>query len=993
MVFGFFFAFKITNSAMSSVGKLIEVSKKVVELQKEHITVLRSLRDILKNIDAEAAGGDQNKPNDSLLKENKNAVKKSPDKLNKMPSPKSSTSKDIGEDDGLAFGEPNKSAKSTKKESPVKIDTRPSPKNKIAHKDVSKKCGNLGKDDEVSFEKSDQNPGKDNNDPSIIGKFDKLDRDEGFSFEKNAKTTKKDTPGKSGKGSPNLDKLDEFDGGGEEFSFKETEKSVKPAKKESPVKIDKRPSPKNKISDKDVSKKCGNLGKDDEFSFEKSDQNPGKDDNDPSIIRKFDKLDRDEGFSFENIAKNTKKDSPGKSGKGSPNLDKLDEFDDGGEEFSFKETEKSAKSAKKESPVRIDKRPSPKNIITDKNSSQKDRKTSKISPKNQKSDGNGGDDGYAFNETGKSVKTAKYESTNEANGEGFNFNESGKTASKSMKDKFKDQVDEGFAFTAPEVDEKNVSKNNSNSVNAKRSSPNKSNSGHFKVDTAKPLGPIASTDDVVQVFTKVFRLLKKDKVFGDFVLQDAIYRQLQASYGEMFKDDSLLSLIVLLRLLESFQVFVYQEGITVPAPIFKIRHRSKGIMMSALAQMMIKQLRGKFDFNSTFTLQRKLRYIADAILKSNCNRSILLKVANKIFKDLCMNLSQKNVALTKTIKPYQELPLRKCKVDQFVPLKELGGGAFGKVYLCKYTPRKDDEDQEIRYVAVKTMKKIGQDPKDQGREAKYLIQNSYPLDPDGSYLVGCLCTFQTVNYVFVVMELMPGGSLFDNLRNGKIFGEEVSRKYAAQVFLAICDLHSRGILHRDIKPLNIVLDVFGNARLLDYGVSKVIADRRIRDKYRSYVYYPPEMHLGNQDSYGIEVDWYGFGVTIFECLVNKSIPSGIMNSTLHRNLGYDLDRHGISSEGKDLVLQLLNPDKSQRLMDRKKIQSHPWFASIDWVELRKSAPKMFTAPNSNNSGQYASMKPLSPLGPFADVSQIDPKDLKKHHYEYARFGKLPVSKK
>ncbi len=97
--------------------------------------------------------------------------------------------------------------------------------------------------------------------------------------------------------------------------------------------------------------------------------------------------------------------------------------------------------------------------------------------------------------------------------------------------------------------------------------------------------------------------------------------------------------------------------------------------------------------------------------------------------------------------------------------------------------------------------------------------------------------------MFLVLEYCPCGDIGDILKKEKRFSEEVARIYIAEILLAIEYLHSEGIIYRDLKPDNIIVDEDGHIKLTDFGLSKEGVD----DQYNSYsfcgshAYLAPEM--------------------------------------------------------------------------------------------------------------------------------------------------------
>ena len=506
--------------------------------------------------------------------------------------------------------------------------------------------------------------------------------------------------------------------------------------------------------------------------------------------------------------------------------------------------------------------------------------------------------------------------------------------------------------------------------------------------------PVESNDDAAKVFLYISRTVEINEDLKNFLNEDPILKILiekVEKYPSPSKYiDYFFSLVILIRFVESLEIYLYHTQITVPAPLFKIYSKDSKVLLwdniSYLGKNLIHQI--PLDILTPYfviQMEHKLRYIIDFILEGQCDQSILLKSPSEVFNDLCTNLAE--LQLANDLKPYLKLPPRKCKMSQFEPIKELGSGAYGQVYLCRYTPRKDDPEKEVRYVAVKTMKKSPKDSKDQSREVKYLALNN-SSNSMGSYLVGTYCTFQSEEHVFIVMDLLSGGSLADKIKENYIskssMNEHQTRKHAAQIFLAINELHTKGIVHRDVKPANIMLDDFNNALLVDYGLSKNIGLKKIKESFNEpYPYFPPEMYTME---YGIEIDWYGFGVTLAQCFLTNFdfLPTDPSNTKLNDIEKLKTDLKGkVSDEGIDFISQLVISDKKNRLTNPVKIKNHSWFRNnnINWKELQSNAPKMFALQDLNKTSQYSSLPRLKQT-PFDDA----PKDKTAYDTNYLRFN-------
>ncbi|XP_023238233.1 protein kinase C delta type-like isoform X2 [Centruroides sculpturatus] len=158
------------------------------------------------------------------------------------------------------------------------------------------------------------------------------------------------------------------------------------------------------------------------------------------------------------------------------------------------------------------------------------------------------------------------------------------------------------------------------------------------------------------------------------------------------------------------------------------------------------------------------------------------------------------------------LKYRKYSVDDFHFLKVLGRGSYGKVMLAELKNGSE-------YFAVKCLKKDvileGNDVECTKIEKKVLV-----LGTAHPYICKLFCTFQTQSHVFFVMEYLSGGDLMFHIQQSGRFDQERARFYAAEIASALKFLHKKGIVYRDAKLDNIVLDAEGHVRLVDFGFCK-----------------------------------------------------------------------------------------------------------------------------------------------------------------------------
>ena len=134
--------------------------------------------------------------------------------------------------------------------------------------------------------------------------------------------------------------------------------------------------------------------------------------------------------------------------------------------------------------------------------------------------------------------------------------------------------------------------------------------------------------------------------------------------------------------------------------------------------------------------------------------------------------------------------------------------------------------------------------------------------------MGLEFAFQDARRLYLIMEFVNGGELFYHLRQCKGgFDETRARFYAAEIVCALEYLHEKGVVYRDLKPENVLIDNEGHIRLTDFGLSKGgLKDTHGRTESfcGTPEYLAPEI-IRDKD-YGYSVDWYSFGLVLYEML-------------------------------------------------------------------------------------------------------------------------------
>lgn len=301
-----------------------------------------------------------------------------------------------------------------------------------------------------------------------------------------------------------------------------------------------------------------------------------------------------------------------------------------------------------------------------------------------------------------------------------------------------------------------------------------------------------------------------------------------------------------------------------------------------------------------------------------------------------------NVLLPSNIPISTKSPNENVKpvVTDFQPIKVLGKGSFGKVILVKHKVTG-------KLYAQKQLKKVSMIVNTKNYE-RTLTEHTILKKISHPNIVKLYYALQDFDKVYLFLEYLEGGELFFHLSQERIMSEKIACFYVAEMILAMRHLHvNAGVIYRDLKPENCLLNIKGHLVLTDFGLSKVSEKCDSLDGTAQYI--APEVIKG--EVYDSRCDWWSLGAVTFDLLTGQPPFTGnnnkrIMDKIITQKIRYP---YYLSQISQDFLGKCLNKnvDKRANIDDAtvfKKIKEHQFFRYINWKYLEEQNDELQPPP-------------------------------------------------
>ncbi|KAH0561384.1 ovarian-specific serine/threonine-protein kinase Lok-like [Cotesia glomerata] len=329
-----------------------------------------------------------------------------------------------------------------------------------------------------------------------------------------------------------------------------------------------------------------------------------------------------------------------------------------------------------------------------------------------------------------------------------------------------------------------------------------------------------------------------------------------------------------------------------------------------------------------------------------------------------------------SIKAYETSGLPDTLRSKYISLKTLGSGACGVVRMV-YS-KQLNKSFAVKEISKKKSGIVSRSPFDDPdrimNEVKILQALKNP------FIIKMADIIDTPSNLFIVLELMEGGELFDRIRVNSGLSEQQAKFIIYQITHAVNYLHNHGITHRDLKPENILLasdDEYPLVKVSDFGLSKFVdAQTFMKTFCGTPMYVAPEiLKTSGRGAYTNQVDVWSLGVILYVTL-SGYVPfatdckeTSLQEQIVQGNYRFPQNKFGkVSSAAVRLIKNMMTVNPVKRLTI-KQVMTDPWLE--DWV-IRQRINKLIADYNTENENQSPNIPLVGELSPPRPPVQQQP---------------------
>eukprot|EP00980_Cylindrotheca_fusiformis_P001939 scaffold442_cov110-Cylindrotheca_fusiformis.AAC.6 len=279
----------------------------------------------------------------------------------------------------------------------------------------------------------------------------------------------------------------------------------------------------------------------------------------------------------------------------------------------------------------------------------------------------------------------------------------------------------------------------------------------------------------------------------------------------------------------------------------------------------------------------------------------------------------------------------------------LGAGSYGQVWLASTPDGRRHHKRKPRIYALKIQSKFHLLEKSQAEGV--LAECNILASLKSPFIIRLYRTFQDSKCVYMLTSLLQGGELSDLINDG--MGEVDAKFYAAGILEGLTYMHQKHIIHRDVKPENVLINSKGYPVIVDFGFAKYVTDKAYTCCGTPIYCAPEVIKFKGHDK---AADYWSWACIVYELVTGDYAfyERGMDQLELiERTERGQLTVYGwMSLEVKMLLISTLVPDPTHRLGSRPSgwfdVLESPWFDDVDFKELRSQSIKAPWVPTLKN---------------------------------------------